>query len=108
MKENCPIDCLVTDNSHIEISEDRPWFDWYAWRSKFWNVKWNASEVYFRPLGRKIMFDTPWSAPIPIFQALACTYPGIPFVVKSSYEDGGYTKFTYNGDKSDLIQEDFF
>ena len=72
--EDCPIDCLVNDDNHIEIYEDRPWFDWYKWRNKYWGVKWNARDVsidvHMKDTTIYINFFTPWGEPTEIIDAL--------------------------------------
>ena len=86
---------------------DRPWFNWYAWHCKFWGTKWDACDSSADSEDLSIYFATAWSAPYPIFEALAFKYPKIPFEVTSYYEDGGGTKFVYKGDKSKLEITDF-
>lgn len=76
---DCPVDCRTKGNDGIEIDKDRPWFNWYEWRHKFWGVKWNASDVDVERRGKNlyINFNTPWSPPRPIIEALRKQNPNL-------------------------------
>ena len=43
-KKDCPANCIVNKDSHVIPEKDRPWFDWYTWRNKYWNTKWGEYE----------------------------------------------------------------
>ena len=60
---------------------------WYDWRIDNWGCKWNAAdaEVY----DNKISFRTPWSAPLPIFEALAQKFPDVQITCAYSEEQFG-------------------
>ncbi|WP_323736227.1 hypothetical protein PXD04_10150 [Methanosphaera sp. ISO3-F5] len=72
----------------LEIEEGTEWFNWYDWRIEYWDTKWNAgaeSMCYYdfdkirknysfeSPV--QVMFETAWSAPIPIFKKLISMHP---------------------------------
>lgn len=44
-------------------------FNWYDWNCKYWGTKWNAYQTTINPDG--VIFDTAWSAPHPVIEALA-------------------------------------
>lgn len=46
---------------------------WYLWTFKNWGTKYNAVRTGWKK--NKVYFETPWSAPFPIFQALAERFP---------------------------------
>lgn len=85
----CPADCLVNKDSHIAEDTDRPWFDWYAWRNKYWDTKWNAYDSYTMVNKSSItfVFSTAWSMPYPIIKRLVIL--GYPFEHRWADEDYG-------------------
>jgi len=57
---------------------------WYDWSVDNWGTKWNARhtkiEEFPEEEGRvDIQFDTAWSAPFPVFQAIAAKFPQLAF-----------------------------
>lgn len=75
-----------------------------AWALKHWGTKWNAHTRSFdRPNGTSLrfQFDTPWTFPTPVFDALAAAFPGLVFS-GSAYEDSGAFEMTgeFNGEDS--------
>lgn len=92
-KEECPEDCLVDENSHIELDLERPWFDWYKWNNKYWGVKWDASDSYLND--EILCFYTPWCAPYyNLFQAIADKF-NVEFTLAINNEDGGWEEYDY-------------
>lgn len=88
-KEECPEECLVTKDSCISIREDKAWFDWYTWHTKYWGTKWGAYDAYIK-IGRTyitFVFNTAWSAPIPVIDKLVRT---INHDVSYRYADEDY------------------
>ena len=70
---DCPEDCKLNKDSHVEELKDKPWFDWYAWHVKYWGTKWNAYDAYTK-VGKTtitFVFSTAWSMPFPIYEHLA-------------------------------------
>ena len=43
--------------------------DWYAWRNRYWDTKWNACSVEWGP--NTVYFETAWDTPTPVFEALS-------------------------------------
>ena len=73
LKRDCPADCIVNSKSHVQEVKDRPWFDWYTWRNKYWNTKWGAYDGYTYTGKTYIIlyFQTAWSFAYPVAQELA-------------------------------------
>lgn len=73
LKRDCPADCIVNKDSHVMKDKDRPWFDWYAWRNKYWNTKWNTYDGYTYTGKTYIImyFQTACSFAVPIAMKLA-------------------------------------
>lgn len=46
---------------------------WYSWRLHNWETKWNAIDPVHVKTG--ILFQTSWSAPIPVITALSQRFP---------------------------------
>ena len=71
--------------------------NWYDWSYEHWGTKWNACDpkvehsdmVCDGTNEARITFDTAWSAPIPVFEALAKQYPDLSIVVNYADEDYG-------------------
>lgn len=62
--------------------------DWYDWAIKNWGTKWNAYE--FEKVNEDtITFETAWSAPHPILNAISEKYPKITFSHSWADEDIG-------------------
>ena len=55
---------------------------WYDWNVRNWGVKWDAGYVHCdRDTDTKLVytFETPWSAPEPVFQEMVASYPKLNF-----------------------------
>ncbi len=79
---------------------------WYDWNCTFWGTKWNAYDIEITaPI---VKFDTAWSCPVPIFEALAKKFPTIPFEVKYADEDTGCNvgrlKFTGEDLETEILE----
>lgn len=89
IESECPEDCLMPEHSCIAKYEDRPWFDWFTWRNKYWGTKWDAYESYsvISDDNLTLVFNTAWSAPIPIINELSLL--GYDFELRYADEDLG-------------------
>lgn len=98
-KEECPAEYYVNENSHIQLEDDRPWFDWYKWNCKHWFTKWGACNTAYEITNRGIVvvFDTAWDAPYPIFEKLIEKY-GNCIEIKC-YQEWGEKFYHYKGGK---------
>lgn len=71
--------------------------DWYEWNVKNWGTKWGAKELFFNVYdnrdGVTITFDTAWSPPTPVLDAIC----ELGLDVKADFweHEGGY-KGTYD------------
>jgi hypothetical protein len=65
--------------------------NWYDWSIENWGTKWNTCSSYLED-DNTIIFDTAWSAPIPVFCKLAeiCYENNVWFDGKWADEDRGY------------------
>ena len=101
VKSECPKDCIVNKDSHIEADVERPWFDWYTWHNKYWDTKWNACDGYVinNKTSMTFVFSTAWSTPIPIFKKLV----KLGFDIEIRYADEDYGE---NCGKLEYEQED--
>lgn len=89
--DNCPEDYRIesTEDAYIEEIDERPWFNWYKWRLRYWGTKWGAYDGY-TVIGKtyiKFVFNTAWSLAYPIIQKLASL--GYDIDVKYADEDYG-------------------
>lgn len=104
-KEECPEDCLVDENSHIELVSERPWFDWYKWKHKYWGVKWDASDPYLDY--EMLYFNTPWCAPsYSLFQTIADKF-NVEFTLAVNNEDDGWEETDYIFKPNEPMVEEF-
>lgn len=92
-KFQCPKDCLLDPNDHVMPDDDKPWFNWYKWHCQYWGTKWNLHECMNISLDDlhcdhlELWFDTAWSPPVPVVQALQEIYEDIKFTMRY-YEPG--------------------
>jgi hypothetical protein len=62
--------------------------NWYDWSFNNWGTKWNVNGSYLE--GDTVQFDTAWSCPMPIVQALSTRFPKNPIHIQWADEDMGY------------------
>jgi len=88
-KEECPEDCIVNKDSHVSPIEEKPWFDWYAWRNKYWGTKWGAYDCYTTTTDTTVIFifETAWSLAYPVITKLPLL--GYKFDIRWADEDWG-------------------
>lgn len=62
---------------------------WYEWNIANWGTKWNAMDVSENIEGTTVefVFDTAWSAPFPVVQALAKKFPDAVFTLQYADEE---------------------
>ena len=61
--------------------------EWYDWRIENWGTKWNAVDAQSTEDG--FIFDTAWSAPLPVIKKLSENFPSIEFNLTWADEDAG-------------------
>jgi len=62
--------------------------NWYSWQNSNWGTKWNACEAYVSE--DSVSFQTAWSTPEPIFEALSMLFPEVVISIRFSDEDFGH------------------
>lgn len=72
---------------YVESVRDFGYIDWYEWSCKHWGTKWNAYSQKEDLENNTIKFETAWSTPMPIWQALANKFPGLIWRVRYSDEN---------------------
>jgi len=107
-ESECPDDCKVNKASCIQEDEEKPWFDWYKWRNKYWGTKWNTYDGYMEVNTTTVMFvfSTAWSTPDAVYEQLAKKYPDLIWEVRYADEDYGSNcgKIIYNPDKTGFVE----
>lgn len=63
---------------------------WYDWKRIHWGTKWNAYWATASDDKREIWFNTAWSAPFPIVEAIARKFPNVTIDLLYADEDAGY------------------
>ena len=69
------------------IPESENCADWYDWRIENWGTKWNAVDAQSTDDG--FIFETAWSAPLPVIKKLSENFPSIEFNLTWADEDAG-------------------
>lgn len=64
-------------------------YDWYHWCCRYWGTKWNACEADWGLDDGMLVFQTAWSAPFPVIEALSQKYPELEFTHRWADEDIG-------------------
>lgn len=64
-------------------------YTWYEWCCQNWGTKWNACEDGWVLDNGMLVFQTAWSAPFPVIEALAQKYPDLEFTHRWADEDIG-------------------
>lgn len=59
---------------------------WYDWSINYWGTKWNACDALMTE-GGVFLFDTAWSAPIPVLTALSKLFPDVEIQFTFADED---------------------
>lgn len=108
-----------TEEESAALKKEYGYDNWYQWRCTMWGTKWNSYEVYWEdeihPIGSTyktgVQFDTAWSTPAPIIEALAKAYPDVTIRVCYADEDIGsnFGEYMYghNAEPIFFIQYEF-
>lgn len=70
---------------------------WYDWSCENWGTKWNACDSQYSTKDPEhvIWFDTAWSPPVSVFEALAMRFPAHEIVIHADeYENHFHWTFT--------------
>ena len=82
---------------------------WRGWSINNWGTKWNAYDTKVEELEGStatLRFDTAWSHPYPVLEALSVKFPHHQMEVAYADEDLGYNLGKYaikNGERTDLL-----
>jgi len=74
---------------------EKYWYsNWYDWSIVYWGTKWNGYSSYRKKYlyewdDSLIVFDSAWSTPTPVWEALAKRFPNLSFDIKFADEDIG-------------------
>lgn len=86
---------------------------WYRWNVEAWGTKWNGYETTVEPIEGdlcRLTFDTAWSHPEPVIDALSMKFPEETLAVEFADEDLGSNLGSYKikgGDVFDIEQPDY-
>lgn len=111
------LDTLKGENGAIDFEKLTPMpkeeeDNWYEWRKEHWGTKWNAydinREIDFSDENH-IVFNTAWSAPMPIYKEIAELLPDCRIYITYADEDCGFNcgeVFIRNGEvETDIPKE---
>ena len=90
----------------LYVYADCGYWNSLEWAVAKWGTKWNAFDVDVLPSDSTIFFNTAWSAPIPIYKALAKQFPTHKIVIKY-YDEGGFFAGYCNIKDGDELGEDY-
>lgn len=83
---------------------------WNGWNRDNWGTKWNGYDTKIEPVEGdlcRLRFDTAWSHPSPVLEALAARFPDEEVTVEWADEDFGYNLGAYRiegGQIVDLVE----
>lgn len=79
---------------------------WYSWNINNWGTKWDACNPFHENSGdyAEIEFNTAWSVPTPVWEAMAAQYPDLSFEFDSVEEQGWGRRYT--ADNGELVLEE--
>ena len=92
--------CIELGNIYKENLEKYGHTDWYGWRLDKWGTKWNACDTFNDDT--YVEFNTAWSAPLEIYEALAKMFPDVEISFDWADEDSGYNVGSGNLDDGKL------
>ncbi len=90
----------------LYVYADCGYWNSLEWAVAKWGTKLNAFDVDVNPSDSTIFFNTAWSAPIPIYKALAKQFPTHKIVIKY-YDEGGFFAGYCNIKDGDEFGEDY-
>ena len=78
--------------------------DWYSWSNANWGTKWNAYDTNENE-DDGIYFQTAWSNPFPVMEALSRKYPDVVFHVRFADEDFGHNVGEYSLENGEIVSQ---
>jgi hypothetical protein len=88
----------------VDVPQQSGLPDWYSWCCEHWGTKWNASDPYNSGYG--FTFNTAWSTPLPVIEALSNKFPTVIFTVHFADEDLGNNCGSYAYENGERIYEE--
>ena len=79
--------------------------DWYSWSTSNWGTKWNAYSQNSDEGSNEISFETAWSTPYPVIEALSRKYPEAVISMRYADEDFGHNVGEYTFQAGDIVEE---
>mgnify|MGYP000102015851 FL=1 len=79
--------------------------DWYSWSTSNWGTKWNAYSQNSDEGSNEIAFETAWSTPYPVIEALSRKYPEAVISIRYADEDFGHNVGEYTFQAGDVVEE---
>lgn len=79
--------------------------DWYSWSNDKWGTKWNAYSQSLMEGSNEIQFETAWSTPYPVIEALSHKFPEAVISLRYADEDFGHNCGEYTFQAGDLVEE---
>ncbi|MBD5381917.1 hypothetical protein [Clavibacter sp.] len=80
--------CISLGKNYLNNIVNHGYITWYEWSIDKWGTKWNAYEVEQHE--NVVEFQTAWSAPHPVIEALAERFPDVKFIHKWADEATAY------------------
>lgn len=78
--------------------------DWYSWSNANWGTKWNAYDTNENE-DDGIYFQTAWSNPYLVMEALSRKYPDVVFHVRFADEDFGHNVGEYSLKNGEVVSQ---
>ncbi|GHV57831.1 hypothetical protein AGMMS49579_24280 [Spirochaetia bacterium] len=91
----------------VKYCKEKGLIDWFSWNIGNWGTKWNVYDCDIKHDDRSITvwFETAWSAPIPIMEALTKKYADLSF--RLEYSEGGMGfRGVFEGKQGEVIRND--
>jgi hypothetical protein len=88
----------------LDNVRDYGYQDWHKWNSANWGTKWNAYSQEAKEDGA-IKFETAWSTPYPVIEALSRKYPEAVISMRYADEDFGHNVGEYTFQAGDIVEE---
>ncbi|PQO47409.1 hypothetical protein C5Y93_05025 [Blastopirellula marina] len=83
--------------------EANPNRNWYDWNIQNWGTKWNAYGTEDQG-DNCLYFETAWSSPVPVLEALSWLFPELRFEMRST-DEGGYFDTEFVFEKGEIVSE---
>lgn len=96
---------LVEAQMALDNLRDYGHQDWYSWSTSNWGTKWNAYSQNSDEGSNEISFETAWSTPYPVIEALSRKYPEAVISMRYADEDFGHNCGEYTFQAGDLVEE---